>query len=113
MEARFEKPAALAVVVLHAVAVRALSLAAALATVGCGGPDLERANVVMIVIDSLRFDGLSSYGYDVKVSPNIDRFAAGSIRFRHAISAAPITAPPMAAILNFASPKRLSSPSAW
>ena len=43
-------------------------------------------NVILISIDNLRADHLSSYGYHRETSPNIDRFAADGILFEQAIS---------------------------
>jgi arylsulfatase len=51
----------------------------------------NRPNVILIMVDTLRADHLSCYGYSRKTTPNIDGFAAGAIRFRKAISQAPAT----------------------
>jgi arylsulfatase A-like enzyme/4-amino-4-deoxy-L-arabinose transferase-like glycosyltransferase len=51
------------------------------------------ANIILISIDTLRADHLSSYGYFRKTSPNLDRFAAEGVRFEKVISQAPKTAP--------------------
>jgi len=40
-------------------------------------------NVLIIVIDTLRADHLSTYGYFRETSPNIDEFAAESIKFNN------------------------------
>lgn len=58
-----------------------------LAAVGCGGADadpfaLEAGTpVVIIVIDTLRADHLSCYGYELPTSPVIDEFAASATFF--------------------------------
>ena len=41
----------------------------------------DDVNVVFIVIDTLRADHLSSYGYERPTSPNLDALAAGGVRF--------------------------------
>jgi arylsulfatase A-like enzyme len=41
-------------------------------------------NVLIITIDCLRADHLSSYGYGKRTSPNIDRFAADALLFERA-----------------------------
>ena len=41
-------------------------------------------NIIMIVIDSLRFDHLGCYGNDWIETPNIDRFAQESVVFENA-----------------------------
>jgi arylsulfatase A-like enzyme len=48
-------------------------------------------NIILIMVDTLRADHLGCYGYSRHTSPNIDRFASGSIRFEHALSQAPFT----------------------
>jgi arylsulfatase len=86
-----------------------LSLAALAA--GCGGPPVERSpskqNVLLIVVDTLRADHLSCYGYGRETSPNIDRLAAEGWRFEHAISAAPWTTPSIGALLTSRYPSML------
>jgi arylsulfatase A-like enzyme len=57
-------------------------------------------NVLLVVIDTLRADHLSCYGYPRGTSPNIDRFAAGAVRFERAYTAWPETCQSMAAILS-------------
>ncbi len=54
-------------------------------------------NVIMIVVDCLRADHLSLYGYGRKTSPNIDAFAGEAAVFGHAVAPAPTT------LLSFAS----------
>lgn len=48
-----------------------------------------RPNVFFAVIDAVRFDHLSCYGYSKKTSPNIDTIAEEGVLFENAISAAP------------------------
>ncbi len=43
-------------------------------------------NVILIVLDTVRADHLSLYGYARKTSPNLDALAAESVVFEHAIS---------------------------
>jgi arylsulfatase len=38
-------------------------------------------NIILLTIDALRMDHVSSYGYDRETTPNLDRFAAENIRF--------------------------------
>ena len=70
-------------------------LAVALALAGCGDsqPRLERPNIVLVTIDTLRADHLGCYGYFRDTSPNIDAFAKESLGFDQA-SAAIATTPP-------------------
>jgi arylsulfatase A-like enzyme len=43
-------------------------------------------NIVLVVVDALRPDHLSAYGYDRITSPNLDRFADGAVVFEKAYS---------------------------
>ncbi|MGE0639198.1 MAG: sulfatase [Thermoanaerobaculia bacterium] len=53
----------------------------------------KRLNVIWISVDTLRADRLGSYGGLRPVSPELDRLAAGGVRFAWAISQAPWTKP--------------------
>ncbi len=53
----------------------------------------ERPNVLLITIDTLRADHLSSYGYPLKTSPVMDRLAEEGARFSSTYSAIPLTGP--------------------
>jgi arylsulfatase A-like enzyme len=53
--------------------------------------DWTGKDIVLISIDALRADHLSSYGYARKTSPNIDRLAARGARFTHAYCPTPHT----------------------
>lgn len=57
-------------------------------------------NVVVIVVDTLRADHLSSYGYPRSTSPNIDRIAQQGVLFENAISASSWTLPSHASLLT-------------
>jgi arylsulfatase A-like enzyme len=59
------------------------------------GPD-----VILISLDTLRADRLGCYGYAVDTSPNLDRLAERGIRFEHAVSQAPWTAPSHRALFS-------------
>jgi arylsulfatase A-like enzyme len=47
---------------------------------------MNKPNVLLLTIDSLRADILGCYGYDAGISPNIDKLAANGIRFTQAIT---------------------------
>ncbi|MFO8006711.1 MAG: sulfatase [Candidatus Brocadiia bacterium] len=53
----------------------------------------DRPNIVLVVLDTVRADHLSCYGYHRPTTPHIDRFAAGARLYRHAVSPASWTAP--------------------
>ena len=61
---------------------------------------LERPNLLVVVIDTLRFDGLGHNRPDRETSPAIDRLAAESVRFERAYSSAPWTMPAVASMLT-------------
>ena len=50
-------------------------------------------DVVLISLDTLRADHLSSYGYNRPTSPNLDTLAARGVRFANAVSQSPWTRP--------------------
>ena len=74
-------------------------LALLLGFLGCGekGPP---PNIVLFVIDTVRADHLSSYGYHRPTTPRIDALAADGTLFEEASSTAPYTRPSTATILT-------------
>lgn len=54
---------------------------------------MDRPNVLLVVLDSVRKDHLSTYGYDRPTSPVLDGLAERATRYDQAISAAPWTPP--------------------
>ena len=52
-----------------------------------------RPHVVLITVDTLRADHLSSYGYHLRTSPNMDQLAQEGVRFDRAYTAIPMTGP--------------------
>jgi len=66
--------------------------------------DKARPNVMLITIDSLRFDHLGCYGYSRDTSPNIDRLAATGTLFSEAISSGGETPSAFPSILASALP---------
>lgn len=57
-------------------------------------------NVLVIIVDALRADHLSTYGYSRETSPHITKLASDGVRFQDAIAAAPWTLPSHASILT-------------
>ncbi len=53
----------------------------------------NRPHVLLITVDTLRADHLSSYGYHLKTSPRMDRLAAEGARFDRAYATIPMTGP--------------------
>jgi arylsulfatase A-like enzyme len=85
---------------------RRLVLAAALAALACGGPRLPaRPSILLLTVDTLRADHLSSYGYARTTSPVLDRLAAEGIRFELAQTQWPKTGPAFSSMLTATYPK--------
>lgn len=89
----------------NAIATFKLARAALLAAVaalgaGCGGRSERAPNLVVIALDTLRPDHLGCYGYARDTSPNLDRWAAQSVVFENAQSAAPWTAPSLISLMT-------------
>jgi arylsulfatase A-like enzyme len=57
-------------------------------------------NIVVLLLDCVRADHLSCYGYSKKTSPNIDSLASNGILFKNAISQAPWTFPSVFSLLS-------------
>jgi arylsulfatase A-like enzyme len=57
-------------------------------------------SVLLIVVDTLRWDHLSSYGYSRKTTPHIDQIATNGLLFETTISASPWTTPSHAALFT-------------
>jgi arylsulfatase A-like enzyme len=68
----------------------------------CGGPArrAEQPNVLLVTVDTLRADRVSSYGFELQTTPNIDALAGRGILFERAIAAASTTAPSHASIMT-------------
>lgn len=64
----------------------------------------EAPNVVMIVVDTLRYDRLGCYGNTRGLTPNIDAIAARGVVFETAYAAAPWTWPSTASIFTGLTP---------
>jgi arylsulfatase A-like enzyme len=66
--------------------------------------------ILFMVVDSVRADHVSSYGYERPTTPNMDAWmAAQGMQFNHAISAAPWTCPSNAAMMSGLMPTRMNS----
>jgi arylsulfatase A-like enzyme len=74
-------------------------------SVALGAP--RQPNVVLIVADDLGWADLGSYGSKYHKTPNLDRLAAGGLRFTQAYAAAPVCSPTRAAIMTGKYPARL------
>lgn len=61
-------------------------------------------NVILIVLDTHRFDRLGCYGYDRPTTPNLDSFAADSLFFERAIAPGQWTIPSHASLFTGEAP---------
>ncbi|MGC8643047.1 MAG: sulfatase-like hydrolase/transferase, partial [Isosphaeraceae bacterium] len=66
-------------------------------------------NVLLIVLDTVRADHLSLYGYDRETSPNLSRLARRGVMFEQARSTAPWTLPSHASMMTGRWPHELSA----
>jgi hypothetical protein len=62
--------------------------------------DSDSPNVLFIVLDTVRPDHLSCYGYNQNETPNIDRVSRDSLLFLNAFSTAPWTLPSHASMFT-------------
>ena len=92
--------AGLALVALTLTGQTALWLRERLDTAMLPAADPGRPNVLCVVIDTLRADRLSCYGYDRPTSPNLDRMAGESTLFENCISTSSWTQPSHASLLT-------------
>lgn len=69
---------------------------------GCGAPEIskQRTNVLLIVVDTLRADHLSAWGYGLPTSPEIDALASQGVRFARYHSTSSWTRPGFATLLS-------------
>ena len=65
----------------------------------------EGSNILLITVDTLRADHLSSYGYPRVTSQNLDRLAAEGLRFDQAAVQWPKTGPSFASMFTATYPK--------
>lgn len=68
----------------------------------------QTPNIVFILADDLGARDLSCYGSDFYKSPNIDKLAAGGMKFSQAYAACPVCSPTRASILTGKYPARLN-----
>ena len=87
-------------------AVARIWLLTLIAAMGCGvapepvaqGPEAQ--NVIIVLVDTLRADHMSTYGYERLTSPNLDEFAADAVVFEHARSQASCTFPSVNSLMT-------------
>jgi arylsulfatase A-like enzyme len=82
--------------------IRVLSLLIAFGTTAACSQRIgaERANVLVIVVDTLRADHLGCYGYERPTSLRLDELASSGVRFDQARAASSWTLPSVASMLS-------------
>ena len=71
----------------------------------CGGPSerglsTRRPNVLLVLIDTIRSDHMSCYGYCRQTTPHLDSLAESGTRFSNVMSGSPWTLPSMTTIFT-------------
>jgi arylsulfatase A-like enzyme len=61
---------------------------------------LDRPNILFILVDDLGWRDLGCYGHEIHETPNIDKLASVGMRFTNGYAACPICAPSRAAIMT-------------
>jgi arylsulfatase A-like enzyme len=68
----------------------------------------DQPNIIFVVVDALRADHVSAYGYERPTTPNLDAFMADGVRFAEATSNSPWTLPSNASMLTGRMPSRIN-----
>lgn len=81
---------------------RALPVLLALVAGSCGEPEPTEVppNVVLIVMDTVRADHLSAYGYERPTTPFIDELCDSAVRYTHCRATGPWTLPSHASLFT-------------
>src|SRR5690606_14411110 len=94
-------PAVAALAVLVFVGVEGTGwLRARIAEARLAQPAGSAPSILVIVVDALRADHVSAYGYARRTSPNLDRLAREGVVFLNALSTSPYTGPSHASLLT-------------
>lgn len=67
----------------------------------------RRPNIVLIIVDTLRADKMSCYGFGEQTTPELDELAARGVRFERVIAPSSWTRPSIAAMLTSRYPRTL------
>ena len=72
----------------------------------CGGEGEKPPNLLLVTVDTLRWDHVGAYGYSRDTTPGLDALAERSIRYERAYATSPWTLPTVASILTGLYPSR-------
>lgn len=79
-------------------------LAVVVLMLGCSrgddGPSIRQPNIVVVLVDDLRWDDIGVAGHPFVETPNIDRLAREGTRFLNAFATTPLCSPSRASILT-------------
>ena len=75
-------------------------MVAAPALCGCGDKRVQDGNLLVIVVDQLRYDAVGVYGNKIIRTPNIDRLASEGAYFTRAYSQCAVSGPGRASLLT-------------
>ena len=67
----------------------------------------DKPNIIFILADDLGWSDVNCYGHRFHETPNIDRLAAGGMRFTDAYAACPVCSPTRASVMTGKYPARL------
>jgi N-acetylglucosamine-6-sulfatase len=70
------------------------------ATADVSPPDRKQPNIVVVLVDDLRWDELGCTGHPFVRTPHIDRIANEGVRFRNAFCTTPLCSPVRASLLT-------------
>lgn len=76
----------------------------------CGRPEPTRWNVLLVIVDTLRADRMSLYGYPRPTTPNLEAFAREAVVFNNARSQAGCTFPSVNSLLTSRDPAAFLQP---
>ena len=78
----------------------AFCLLSALISAPANAADAERELIFLILLDAVRADAVSSYGYDKPTTPVLDRLAENGVRYTRMYVNAPWTRPSTASFFS-------------
>lgn len=78
----------------------ALCVASLVATSSCGGNAAPKKNVILVVVDTMRADRASLYGYERETTPEISAWAERGVVFERALAPSSWTVPSMGMLLT-------------
>jgi len=76
----------------------AVAVSSLVAAAGCGGA--RKPSVVLVIVDSLRADGLGCYGDKPGASPELDKLCVEGVRFERVVAQAPWNVPSVSSLLT-------------